>query len=61
MRGNFKVSGNVSCRGGWKLECRLSRKNSGVEGLAHTRFGGPGEHSPRSREHQVLRPRAFFL
>src|SRR5580693_5126752 len=31
------------------------------KGLVHSRFGGPGERNPCSREPAVLRPRAFFL
>jgi hypothetical protein len=34
---------------------------SGVKGLAHSRFGGPAERNPCSRELAVLRPRAFSL
>jgi hypothetical protein len=34
---------------------------SGVKGLAHSRFGGPGERNPCSRELAALWPRAFSL
>src|SRR5271169_6533042 len=39
----------------------FGRQFSGVKGLAHSRFGGPGEHNPCTREPAVLRPRAFSL
>src|SRR5580692_10108333 len=34
---------------------------SGVKGLVHSRFGGPGERNHCSSGRAVLRPRAFFL
>ena len=36
-------------------------KFQGLKGLAHARFGGPGEDNPRSRKHAALRPYSFRL
>jgi len=59
----LRISANDWNRGpeGTTADPVLEEKFQGLKGLAHSRFGGPGENNPRSRKRTVLRPVSFRL